>query len=164
MNARHLVRLCAAAALAGSFSSLAAAETAYNASGTGTAIDRSVVRQIGDNHLAIMHMAEYSEFKPDTADNPMAGLNGDCFGFIEVLGMSTQGNGFCQWTDIAGNGVTVRWEVDSLNQDGSTNGNWRFVAGTGPWEGVSGGGTYTVSMGEGQTRTNKITGAYVLPD
>jgi hypothetical protein len=75
-------------------------------------------------------------------DNPLNGANHKCTSTILVAADgSVSSAGYCDGIDSDGD---VYWLWARGNQDGGT---WAFIGGTGRFEGIDGGGTYSVGDG-----------------
>jgi hypothetical protein len=161
---KTLVTCAASFVVAATLHLPANAGSAFDAAGTAKGTDKSVTHQLSEDHLVILNAANYASFTPDTPDNPMRNLSGDCFGMLEIRGPVPLGSGYCQWVDSDGGGVTIRWQTTSLSREGASNGIWAFLGGTGKWDGVKGGGSYSVSNAGESNRINTVRGAFVLKD
>ncbi len=77
-------------------------------------------------------------------DTPLAGMIGECVGFMTIMvGSGANGTGVCVWTDGDGDTWHGPWDVKGMGADGASVGQWHATGGTGKFEGVTGGGTFS---------------------
>ena len=65
------------------------------------------------------------------------GATQHCVGSVRILGGKQSGKGLCKWLDAAGNTAIGEWEYPA-----SGNNVWTWLAGTGRFKGIGGGGTF----------------------
>ncbi len=68
---------------------------------------------------------------------PFDGLASRCVGLANTFGDSPRESGYCEYLDADGDRFIASWSVTAPGQ-----GEWRFVDGTGKFEGIAGEGTY----------------------
>ena len=117
---------------------------------------------IGENHVILDVLSNYDPI-PDGA-NPMARLPGNCFGGLEIIGMTASGSGHCVFSDRAGNTLATGWVATGFGAEGAIVGTWVVTGGNGAMVGATGGGHWSnVTDDASGTFVNSITGAITLP-
>ena len=144
------------------FATVSAAET-FDLEIVGTSIDKSVVYPVGEGHLVVMNMADYTNIETRDPSNPLNGATGPCFGEVELKNGAPEGDGYCTWTDTAGDNILINWTATGTNAEGNNLGDWQLLGGTGRWQGATGGGTYRIVSEEGSDkRINQAIGTITL--
>ena len=100
-----------------------------------------------------------------TAGGPFDAMSGECGGHYSVSATGVEATGQCQYMDTDGDKMLV---LIPVNHNGV--GTWNFVAGTGKYKGISGGGDFkplrqfppAISQGKAVV-CNTVTGSYKLP-
>ena len=114
--------------------------------------------------LVVIHAAtDYTGFEMANPGNPMASAAGPCFGSVVINGGRVTGGGHCAYTDADGDGWVAEWTADGVSEDGRTQGDWQIVAGTGKWQGATGGGRFDAGTDAAGTYTNNVTGSVTMP-
>lgn len=86
-----------------------------------------------------------------------------CVGISKIVAGKTSGSSYCKFMDLDGD-----YTVGETTSSGAE-GNWKFLHGTGKWNGVTGGGkmmyiTKSKPIEEGTFQNcNRATGTYELP-
>jgi hypothetical protein len=136
------------------------AETKISVEGVGYADDKSVAYEMAKDHVVVLNMAEYYDFKGEDAKNPLNGAKGPCFGKVEVESGKVSGDGYCIWTDRDDQRLVISWTATGIDDSGRSLGDWSLRGGSGKWESAVGGGTYMATSDENTKKeTNLITGA-----
>jgi hypothetical protein len=135
----------------------------FSSNGVGHGTTSSVVYPVGEGHVVVMNMADYTNFEAEDPNNPMNGAKGPCFGEMEINKGAVAGDGYCTWVDADGESILVTWTATGRDADGNGIGEWQLMGGSGKWDGASGGGGYTVIAKDGSPeRTNVTTGEITL--
>lgn len=125
----------------------------YDVSGSTVGKSDNKIVPMSETQLYIDLNSQYT-----LADNgtPLAGMNGDCMGYMEVMvGIGAKGSGVCVWADADGDTWFGPWTVSGMGADGTSAGTWYVSGGTGKFENANGGGTFG-------SRTNPETGETAL--
>lgn len=91
-----------------------------------------------------------------------------CTYAVEIIGNSTRGNGYCTFTGTGGDSVLVKLNATGEVGRFGIDGTMEFVAGTGRYQGIQGGGwVKTISLPAGTQSNIKgeafVGGSYILP-
>ncbi len=152
--------LVAAAILLGSVGTTVAGET-ISASGDSTAVFVVDVLQLEEGHQLILYRGKYVFIAQDTS-TPNHLAVGDCYASVDAQGELESVQGYCAFTDRGGDRYFVRFERGTGEEDGR----WSVIAGTGKWDGATGGGTYvseTISPPPNGRAVTHLTGEIVMP-
>ncbi|WP_428649170.1 hypothetical protein [Roseibium sp.] len=108
----------------------------------------------------VIHLA--SEWLPIEAQGtPLDGATGSCFGTAAMAAGRMTGDGYCSYTDTAGEMVTLRWWLANTEKAA---GYWQFIGGTGKWASAVGGGRWLDMPGEKEGMgAAHITGTVEFP-
>lgn len=124
--------LCGTTALAGG---------SYDVSGSTLGKSDSVIMPMGETRIFMDLNSTYT--MPENG-SPTAGAEGKCFGYMDVtIGAGATGSGTCVWTDADGDAWFGPWSVVGMSPERAAQGTWYVAGGTGKFEGVSGGGTFS---------------------
>ena len=81
---------------------------------------------------------------PESTFKPLQNATVHCTGYSRIMQGKLTGIAGCHWTDAAGDTFDGE-SVDAPDKPGA----WTFLAGTGKYQGISGGGSYsTTAMGK----------------
>ncbi len=134
----------------------------FDAGGIGQGTSSSEAKPLAEGLVVVHTVSEFTGF--DTGeDNPMAATSGPCYGSLLINAGRVSGGGHCAYTDGDGDSWVVQWTADGMSADGRTQGTWQVVAGTGKWEGATGGGRFDAGTDAAGTYTNNISGAMSMP-
>ena len=87
-----------------------------------------------------------------------------CFGSMQIVIGLVAGGGHCALTDVDGDRILQSWSIDQVAL-GKGWGTWRFIAGTGKHEGISGRGLFAnESVARTGQLTSTISGVVTWPD
>lgn len=121
--------------------SLASAET-YELEGASTWIPVSVdVMTLDDGRTVTRQVLKGTAINNDP-DTPLSNASQDCM-FTTVTtadGSSFSSGGSCDGVDADGD---VYWAIGTATEKGGT---WKYIGGTGKFEGLEGGGTYQLAL------------------
>lgn len=118
--------------------------------GKGMGQSETQVMAMSDGHM-LMHLnTEYSAYEMDSADDPLQGMSGPCFGSMEMMAGAVSGGGHCAFTHANGDMASIRWTATGMSPEGAVTGDWEVTGGTGAWMGATGGGTFS-SMTDQET-------------
>ncbi len=103
----------------------------------------------------VFHIA--SEWSPiEAPGTAFDGVTGSCFGAAILVGGGMTGDGYCAYTDPAGDKIMLRWWIaNSIKPMGF----WQLTGGTGKWQTAIGGGRWADAPGDREgTGTTHVTG------
>ena len=120
--------------------------------GKGMGQSSQEVMALGENHMLIHTSTSYDTYQMDSADDPMQGMKGPCFGSMEVMAGKVAGGGHCAFTHMNGDMASIKWTATGMSPEGAVTGDWEVTGGTGKWMGATGGGTFS-------SMTDQATGA-----
>lgn len=131
----HLFAVTAAVSLAAS-GTLWAAETEYSGTWCGSG-KRTVLESNPDVTVAVTD--QFGIQTPNSTFKPFENSTTHCMGYARSMQGKLTQKGACRWTDASGDTFTGEFETipDKLPV-------WTFLAGTGKWKGIKGGGTFRV--------------------
>jgi hypothetical protein len=90
--------------------------------------------------LITMSMDLKGIVRSDTNSEILNNASEWCVGLYNKMGNETTQRGFCKYLYPEG-------DINVIEFNGDANGgDWKFLLGTGKWEGIKGGGTYTVTQ------------------
>ncbi len=136
---------------------------AFNSEGVSNGQSKTEITEFGSDHLIMDTQTTYSKFEMKDPTNPMAMLNGSCFGVMEVRGGAVEGNGVCVFDGLEGDRVLLGWNARRIDPKGQIHGYWTVNSGTGIWLQASGGGTFISNVNRSNgTATNMMKGAISL--
>ncbi len=110
------------------------------------------VVQVGEGHMIMGLNTTYATYEMESADDPMQGMSGPCFGAMEVMAGKVSGGGNCAFTHANGDMASIKWTATGMSPEGAITGDWEVTGGTGKWMGATGGGTFS-------SLTDQATGA-----
>ena len=139
-----------------------AGAASFDATLTGTGVDRSTEFPVAGDQMVILSLALYESLTSADPANPFNGAHGPCFGRIDVAAGKARGDGYCTF-DARDGKVVIRWTADETTPDGVTRGGWQVYAGSGEWVGATGGGRFvqTIDLKTGHL-VNNVTGKVTL--
>jgi hypothetical protein len=120
----------------GTSGALCAAETEYSGIWCGSA-KRTVLESSPELTLAMFD--QFGIQTPGSTFKPWENATTHCMGYARSMQGKLTQKGACRWTDTAGD--TFTGEYEALPDRPPV---WTFLAGTGKWKGIKGGGTYRV--------------------
>lgn len=138
----------------------------YDAAATTTVTRSDTPHPVAENDVLVdLHMS-FSAFEGDIPDNPLHGMDGECFGsgrFVDGV-PSEKSVGHC----IARNGedeiaiITYRL-IELKPGDAGSSGTWSVEGGTGRWANASGGGDFDQTREAGDaTAEMRLSGTVEL--
>lgn len=132
--------------------------------GVGVGTSKVTMHEVAEGHMLMKLDTNYTDFTFDTADHPMTGMAGPCFGTVEMAANAVSGGGKCLYTDADGEKLTLDWMASGRNEDGAMTGTWKISGGTGKWSEATGNGTFA-SLTDPETgeSENRTTGKLVMP-
>lgn len=111
--------------------------------GKGMGQAETQIMQMGEDHMIMHTNTAYSTYEMDSADDPMQGMSGPCFGAMEVMAGKVSGSGYCAFTHQNGDMASIHWSATGMSPEGAVTGEWHVTGGTGKWMGATGGGTFS---------------------
>lgn len=120
--------------------------------GKGMGQAQTEVMTLGEGHMVMHTNTLYATYEMDSADDPMQGMTGPCFGSMEVMAGKVAGGGHCAFTHTSGDMASIKWTATGMSPEGAVTGDWEVTGGTGAWMGATGGGKFS-------SLTNPETGA-----
>ncbi|MEX0349984.1 MAG: hypothetical protein AB3N15_11225 [Paracoccaceae bacterium] len=135
----------------------------YDAHGTGIAVSKSITTKVSEALIVVDVHTDYEKFDAVDSQNPLATVEGPCFGSIMIKAGQVSGGGVCNYTDQDGDMAIISWVPQGIGRDGLTIGIWSVEGGTGKWDRASGGGAFRAGTREDDTYRNDVTGAITLP-
>lgn len=139
----------------------ALAGESFDVGATTVGTSTSTYVPFGETHVFIDMKTAYT--MPDNG-SPIAGMTGDCFGYMEVaIGKGATGSGTCVWSDADGDTWVGPWQINGMSPERASQGTWIVAGGTGKFVGASGGGTFTALTNPqtGESQLN-VKGSMVL--
>lgn len=133
----------------------------FDVGGSTVGMSTSKMVPFGDTHVFMDMQTTYTMPENGT---PVAGMTGDCFGYMEIaVGTGATGSGTCVWSDAEGDTWVGPWSVHGMTPELASLGTWVVTGGTGKFAGASGGGTFT-ALTNPQTGESKldVAGSMVL--
>lgn len=113
------------------------------------------------------HTLSISQFKCKwTKPMEVAGVqdkDGVDSGAADVHGTSGMSHGYYVDNMANGDKVFVRWQGTDSMKEGTSEGKWSYVGGTGKLTGIKGGGTYKGKYAQDGTVSFDVEGEYTLP-
>ena len=134
----------------------------YDTKGTWYGTPQNEVMALSDSLIAIRALTAYDRFEPAMDGGPVTGTSGKCFGSIVIDKGQPAGAGLCDLADGDGDAVVTEWSADGMTAEGRMTGSWRYVGGTGKFEGITGSGTFNAGTGADGNYTNMIDGSYTI--
>lgn len=131
-----------AAILAAAAFAAQAGET-YDMKGKATGTAETLTYEISKGFMVLGTIGEYTKFEFEDADNPVAGLTGQCFGAVEIFPGGVSGGGNCVYSNDDGDKAVLRWTAARMGEEGELQGTWTLLGGTGTFENSSGGGIFS---------------------
>ncbi len=127
---------------------------------SGTIANRVPAPQITkfkDGH-SIMRVSNVGVILTDDTKQPMNGAKAACAGLFTVAadGKSSAGRGSCGYVDKAGDVFWLSW------QGTLAGGNWKYDGGTGKFQSLTGGGSYTAAASGDGVSLTKFEGSYEI--
>ncbi len=131
----------------------AAAAESYDISGSSTGKSTNTYVPMGESHIYVDLSSKFS--LPDNG-TPMAGMAGECFGYMEIaVGAGATGSGMCVWKDGDGDAWYGPWSVNGMSAERASLGTWYVSGGTGKFANATGGGTFK-SLTNPETGDSKL--------
>ena len=142
----HVTRLAGGLAAAALMSlatvSSAAAQQQLSGGGYAYFIRDASPMELPDGRSVIRY-TDRGFLSADDPNNPFHRVNFDCSGTVAMAAGGESGvmGGTCNGLDSDGDVYTLWWKGEDL-----TDGTWGFMNGSGKWEGIEGGGTFSTGL------------------
>lgn len=101
--------------------------------------DKSQFVPTGANGGVLNFLFDFQPMESRIDGDPLAGAAGSCFGLGKSNNGLTLGEGYCAFTDPAGENLVMHWYMEPAAE---VHGSWQFVGGSGKWAAAAGGGFF----------------------
>lgn len=158
------MKIIAFVAAVSAFATASYAGETLDGGGEWTGTSTPVVHMLGEGHMLMNVSSKYENYQSTIENNPMVGMQGDCFGALEFKGPAANGSGLCAFANASGDTIAVRWTAKEVNADGALIGMWEYIGATGALAGITGSGEFasTTDQATGIFK-NVLTGSTTLP-
>jgi hypothetical protein len=112
-------------------------------------------------HVLSIMQAKCAWTKPLEVDG-VQNKDGVDSGVWDIHGASARSHGYYVDTMANGDKAFVRWEGTDAMMDGTSEGKWSYVGGTGKFKGLKGGGTYKGRTAQDGSVSFDVEGEYSL--
>ncbi|MFT3973056.1 MAG: hypothetical protein QM699_06300 [Amaricoccus sp.] len=143
----------AAASLALSIAAPAVAASRLPVDGVASGTDGFVVHPVHADLASLVGDFTVAGFEPKGPVDPFAGVQGSCFGAMDLEKNRMSGGGYCTLTDVRGEGLVLRWTAIAPVARGYRE-VWELVGGSGWWGDAGGKGTFVYLMDPETRRFN----------
>jgi hypothetical protein len=130
----------------------AQAETKSDLAAVSVGSNQSIHHQLSDSHIYVTGINIHEKITTSDPDNPLNGAAGTCSGVLEFIDGKMDASGYCRFKDTSGDIHIGQWTGREMTEDGVFKGDFTVLGGTGKWDGATGGGTFSETFNEDDTR------------